>query len=114
MLNIVNYLKRPEYVFQPRQVLRRLRRINKAPQASEIIELPWGARVQAQLAENVGSSIIYYGIFDKIVPETIWRLLDIGETGLDIGANIGQNTSALAFKNGGKEKVIAFEPHPEI
>jgi FkbM family methyltransferase len=114
MLNIFNYLKRPEYVFQPRQVLRRLRRIKREPQTREIVELPWGAPVQVYLSENVGASIIYYGIFDKIVPETIWRLLDSGETGVDIGANIGQNTSALAFKAGVGGKVIAFEPHPEI
>ena len=77
-----------------------------------MVELPWGASVQVQLVENVGASIIYYGIFDKIVPEVIWRLLEPGETGVDIGANIGQNTSAMAFKSGTQGRVIAFEPHP--
>lgn len=112
MLNIFNYLKRPEYVLRPRQVLRRFQRIGKPAPAEEVVELPWGAPVRVRLAENVGSSIIYYGIFDKIVPEAIWRLLDAGETGVDIGANIGQNSSAMAFKSGPGGRVISFEPHP--
>ena len=65
-------------------------------------------------SENVGSDIFHYGIFDKIVPEAIWRLLDARETGVDIGANIGQNSSAMAFKSGPGGRVISFEPHPEI
>src|SRR5438132_410369 len=112
MLNILNYFKRPEYFFRPAQVLRRLCRIWRSPQTEEIVELPWGAPVKVRIAENVGSSIIYYGIFDKIVPEAIWRLLDEGETAVDIGANIGQNSSAMAFKSGPRGRVVSFEPHP--
>jgi len=40
--------------------------------------------------------------------------MEPGEITIDIGANIGQNTSALAFESGRDGKVIAFEPHPEI
>lgn len=114
MLNICNYFKRPEYLFRPTQVLRRLRRIWKPPQNEEIVKLPWGATVNVRTHENVGRDIYFYGIFDKVVPEAIWRLLDAGETAIEIGANIGQNSLLMAARAGREGKVLAFEPHPEI
>jgi len=114
MPNIFNYLKHPEYVFRPQQVLRRLRRILKAPQQEEIIRLPWGARVKVRPNENIGSDIFHYGIFDRVVPEAICRLLDGNETAVEVGANIGQNFSLMAFQTTPAGRAIAFEPHPEI
>ena len=111
-MNPRNYLRRPEYIWRPRQVFRRFGRLGKKPGETEEVTLPWGARVLVRPKENVGADIYYYGIFDPIVPEAIWRLLDVGEAALDIGANIGQNTSAMAFRSGPAGSVIAFEPHP--
>ena len=114
MLNIFNYLTRPEYVFRPRQVLRRFARVGKLPPAEDITELPWGARVKVRPSENIGSEIYYYGIFDRVVPETIYRLTDKNEFAIEVGANIGQNCSLMAFRTAPEGRVIAFEPHPEI
>jgi FkbM family methyltransferase len=111
-VNIVKFLKRPEYVLRPRQVLYRFRRTGKKVPSTARVALPWGASVQVSTAENVGIDIFCYGIFDKIVPEAIWRLAGAGEIAVDIGANIGQNTSAMAFKCGPQGRTIAFEPHP--
>jgi FkbM family methyltransferase len=113
-MNVLNYLRRPEYVFRPRQVLRRLRRCCKRSADVEMVRLPWGAPVMVRPQENIGSSIYYYGIFDLVVPESIFRLLDPGEAAVDVGANIGQNTSLMASCAGRSGVVIAFEPHPEI
>jgi FkbM family methyltransferase len=112
MLNPVKMLRTPEYLFHPRQVIRRFARIGRQPQERESLLLPWHARVDVRMSEKVAQSIYYYGVFDPIVPEAIWRLLDCGETGVDIGANIGQNTSAMAARSGPTGRVIAFEPHP--
>jgi FkbM family methyltransferase len=111
-LNPIAIFSRPEYFFRPSQVVRRLRRVGKPPGQIEDVKLPWGADIRVRIAENVGSDIYYYGVFDRIVPEAIWRLLDPGETAVDIGANIGQNTSAMACRVGPDGRVIAFEPHP--
>jgi FkbM family methyltransferase len=113
MLNVLNYIKRPEYVFRPSQVLNRFRRIGKGLPPAATVNLPWGAPLKLRTDDAVGNEIFYYGIYDRIVPETIWRLMEPGETGVDIGANIGQNTSAMAFKSGPQGRVVAFEPHPE-
>ena len=114
MLNPITFARKPEYFFHPSQALHRFRRLWHNTKAEEIVRLPWGALVRVNTAENVGIDIYQYGIFDKIVPETIWRLLDAGETGVDVGANIGQNSSAMAFRSGPSGRVIAFEPPPEI
>lgn len=114
MLNPLSYFFRPEYLFHPRQAVRRFQRIGKAKPELLDVKLPWGAVVTVHTGEDIGSVIYYYGIDDKIVPETIWRLLDRSETAVEIGANIGQNCSAMAAKAGPAGRVMAFEPHPEI
>ena len=104
----------PEYFFNPRQGLRRFRRLWHRQQPIERMRLPWGAVVAAHTYENIGRSLYYYGIFDKVVPEAIFRLLDPGEFAVEIGANIGLNCSCMARRVGVKGTVLAFEPHPEI
>jgi FkbM family methyltransferase len=114
MPNPLKYFSKPEYVMRPRQALRRLARIGKPVPESATVRLPWNANVTVHTRENVGAEIYFYGIFDKTVPEAIWRLLDEGETGVEIGANIGQNSSLMAARSGHRGRVLAFEPHPEI
>src|ERR1041385_5470456 len=114
MFNPLNFFSKPEYLFRPRQVIRRLKRIGKTRPELLDVKLPWGAVVTIHTGENVGAGIYYYGISDKIVPEAIWRLLDRGEVAVEIGANIGQNCSLMAVKTGFEGRVLAFEPHPEI
>ena len=112
--SVFKYVKRPEYVFRPRQVLNRLRRMGKDVPPTARVNLPWGAAIDVHPSDNVGSDIFYFGIFDRIVPEAIYRLADSGELLVEAGANIGQNCSLMVFKAGASGKVIAFEPHPEI
>ena len=101
-------------MLRPSQTLQRFMRIGKPVPGFAIVQLPWGAKIGVHPNENVGSEIYHYGIFDKIVPEAIWRLLDHGDTAFEIGANIGQNCSLMAAKVGRDGHVLAFEPHPEI
>ena len=106
---------RPEYLFRPRQILHRLRRVYQAPKTSgEIVVLPWGDPIKVFANEIIGSGIWCYGVFDLIVGEAILRLLDKGEIALDIGANIGQFSTLMARRVGLNGKVVSFEPHPDI
>jgi FkbM family methyltransferase len=114
MLSFRKFVSRPEYVQRPGQALRRILRLGKRTPALAEVTLPWGARVTVHTNENIGSGIYHFGIFDKIVPEAIWRLLDEGEIALEVGANIGQNCSLMSVKVGPRGKVLAFEPHPQI
>ena len=114
MLNPLKFFSKPEYVLRPKQTLKRFMRIGKPIPKYAVVELPWGAMIAVHPNENIGCDIYHYGIFDKIVPEAIWRLLDHGDTAIDIGANIGQNCLLMAAKAGKAGYVLAFEPHPEI
>jgi FkbM family methyltransferase len=114
MFNPFRFFAMPEYFFNPRQALRRFRRLWHRQQPIERLRLPWGASIVAHTEENIGRALYYYGIFDKVVPEAIFRLLDPGEVGVEIGANIGQNCSCMAYRAGPGGSVLAFEPHPEI
>jgi FkbM family methyltransferase len=115
MMNPLKPLMMPEYFFRPTQIIVRLKRAFFAPARElEPVRLPWGATILIRPAETIGSNIWYYGVFDLIVAEAIDRLLDAGETAIDIGANIGQMTSLMRRKAGEIGNVYAFEPHPEI
>jgi FkbM family methyltransferase len=114
MLNPFKYFAMPEYFFNPRHAFRRFRRLWHTEQPREIVRLPWGATLLVHTTESIGHHLYYYGIFDKVVPEAIERLLDPGEVAVEIGANIGQSCSLMARKVGPSGRVLAFEPHPEI
>jgi len=105
----------PEYLFNPRQILVRLKRaVRKPARDQELVRLPWGSRLYVRPMETIGSNLWYYGIFDLLIAEAIHRLLDPGELALDIGANIGQMSSLMRHRTGPSGRVIAFEPHPEL
>lgn len=113
-----NFLNKPYYVFRPGQLVRRAGRAlshrGAAPAQFAEVRLPWGAQIRVRPDDEVGSSILRIGLFDLCVTEAIWRLIDPREIAVDIGANIGHMTSAMAVRVGTGGTVVAFEPHPEI
>jgi len=114
-MNPLQIFFRPEYLFRPKQIIHRLRRLYYTPKAQgEIVVLPWGDSVKVFPHEVIGAGIWCYGVFDLVVAESVLRLLDSGETGLDIGANIGQLSTLMARRVGLKGRVLSFEPHPDI
>jgi FkbM family methyltransferase len=114
MMNPFKVLTMPEYFFRPSQILTRLRRSLTGIPHSDQVTLPWGDVITVRPHEVIGAGIWYYGIFDLPVTEAICRLLERGETALDIGANIGQMTSLLRVTTGVSGRVLSFEPHPEL
>ena len=89
-MNITNFLNRPEYIFRPAQVYKRLSHF-KAKQTNQFenVSLPWGVNITVRPDEVIGRSLWSMGIYDLSVTETLWRLIDSGETAVDVGANIG-------------------------
>jgi FkbM family methyltransferase len=105
-------LQRPEYICRPGQVYRRLRRNRLL--THDAVTLAWGLPISPDPSCYVGRDIINLGVFDKVVPEAICRLLDSGESAVDAGAHIGQNTSMMAVAAGPSGQVHSVEPHPTI
>jgi len=74
--------------------------------------LPWGLEIELQ-RDLQGRAILRTGVYDLVVTETIYRLLDPGETTVDGGASIGYTASLIAARLGRGGRVLAFEPNPE-
>jgi FkbM family methyltransferase len=113
-MGIISFINRPEYFFQPSQIVKRFKLNFGTSPISETFNLPWGVKIKASPGEVIGRSISAMGIYDLCVSEALWRLIDEDETCVDVGANIGYMTSLMAHRVGPRGKVIAFEPHPDI
>lgn len=116
-MQLPNYLNRPEYIFRPFQIYRRLlRSSNKETNKVENILLPWGVTIKICPSSNevVGRSLWLMGIYDLVVTEVLWRLIESNETAIDVGASLGYMTNIMAKKVGKTGKVWCFEPNPEV
>jgi FkbM family methyltransferase len=110
-------LFKPEYIFQPRVLWRRLWPFRRLPEKEFIdYQLPWGITIRLRAPEHQSAKMWRFGVFDLAVTEALWRLSAPGETVLDIGANAGYMTSVLVSRVSPKAggRVYAFEPHPEV
>lgn len=115
-LRLSQRLNKPEFWFQPRQLLRKFCcEMDRRPApASARVRLPWGVTITVNPREAIGKSLMTYAVYELAVTETLWRLTDAGDFCTDIGANIGYMTSVLAAAAGAGGKVFSFEPHPRI
>ena len=108
---------RPQYVLHPSRMVRRvLQRFppDGPPGSSEVVQLPWGLPLEVRRGDAIGYSIIVGRVFDPPVTEALWRLIDPGETVVDVGANIGYTSSLAAVRAGAGGRVLSFEPHPVV
>ncbi|HEV2150711.1 MAG TPA: FkbM family methyltransferase [Longimicrobiaceae bacterium] len=113
MVRLANVWK-PEYLFRPVQVYRRLQRLGApAPEVATLV-LPWGLPIEIRPGETIGRLLWALGVFELSVTETLWRLAEPGELAVDVGGNIGYMTSVLAVRAGERGRVETFEPHPVL
>ena len=106
---------RPPYLFQPLQILKRLRLEYLWRSKSEVlVTLPWGLPIKTNLHEAVGCNIAAEGLYEVEVTESLWRLTESGDLAIDAGANIGYTTSIFGLRVGPKGTVHSFEPHPQV
>ena len=103
-------LIKPEYIFRPRQVLRRLQ-LNGGSEP-ESVQLPWREiPFSINPKETIGRALITTGVYDLAVTETFARVIEPYDIVCDVGANIGYFTSLASSKGA---KVYSFEPHPLV
>jgi FkbM family methyltransferase len=108
-------LATPPYLFQPLQVVKRLRlEYLWRSRREACIALPWGLPIKIDPQEAVGHNIASHGLYELGVTETLWRLTESGDLAIDAGANIGYMASILGMRVGPKGRVICFEPNPEV
>jgi FkbM family methyltransferase len=102
---------RPEYLLQPGKAVRRLLGQREIPGEVATVRLPWGHDLTVRRGDVISQIIWQTGVYDLAPSEVIWRLLDPGETALDVGANIGYVTSLMSARGC---RVTSFEPHPGV
>src|SRR5580693_8255561 len=103
----------PEYLFHPRQILRR---ILFRPSMNQVkLPLPWNCEIGVHSThESIGRAIATQGVYDLAITEAAMRLIFPGETVLDVGANCGYMSLVLALSAGVRGEVFSFEPNPEV
>jgi FkbM family methyltransferase len=112
--SLADYLLKPEYLFRPSQIARRLQRAFRPAAGESVVLLPWGLPLRIRRDDDIGRALWTTGVYDLAVSEVLWRLLEPGETAADAGANIGYMTSLMAARSGPGGVVRAYEPHPGV
>lgn len=107
------FVNRPYYWYRPVQLVHRLRATPVEGGEPHLVRTAWGPELLC-FPDPIGSSLRRTGVYDLIVAETLARLADPGETGVDAGANVGVMSSLLASAVGPGGRVVSFEPHPLI
>src|ERR1019366_7810584 len=109
-------LTKPEYLFQPSRLLRRIARRTtpRGADGSYVLRLPWGVCLRVQRMDDIGRAVDTFGVFDLVVTEAVWRLLQPGDTALDVGANVGYMSLVMMARLKTRGRVFAFEPHPGL
>lgn len=64
--------------------------------------------------ETVGHALWHLGVYDLIASEVAWRLLQPGETAVDVGANVGVMSGLMARRSGAGGRITGLEPHPKV
>jgi FkbM family methyltransferase len=106
-------LGKPQYLFRPSQIVRRLLQEILPRDSARDVRLPWGLCITLDAGDTVSDAIFRQGMYDIVTTEVLWRLTSRGECAVDVGANIGYVTSLFAVRTGPTGKVFAFEPHPK-
>lgn len=116
MPQLADWLNKPEYWFQPRQLWRKARFAagHYHNDASVAVNLPWGMAIAVNPHDSIGKSLATCAVYELAVSEVLWRLTDGGDHCIDVGANIGYMTSLLAAAAGPGGQVDSFEPHPLV
>jgi FkbM family methyltransferase len=113
-MNFIQRINKPEYLYRPAQLIRRMTQAVQPEPDTVEVALPWGLRMRVTPQEDQGRALWRLGVYDLVVSESLWRLLDDGATAVDAGANIGYMTGLMAARLGADGAVLAFEPHPKL
>ena len=80
--------------------------------AGVVVTLPGGGRVKMDFSEEIARLLLLHGAYEASEIATVVALAQPGSTTIDVGANVGMYTVALATRIGSTGKVLAFEPVP--
>lgn len=111
-IDMLGRLNKPQYLLQPKAILRRFFSVPRTTSGLKFVRLLWGLPIEVDTGDNTEKEISNCGIIEIPVLEAIFRLTDPTDNFLDVGANIGYMSSAAVAA--GAKRIVALEPHPEI
>jgi hypothetical protein len=83
MMNLVQALGKPQYLFRPSYALKRALQVVRGARPVESVRLPWGLRIDVDTADTVGHSIARQSVYDIVTTEVLWRLTAAGDRTID-------------------------------
>jgi FkbM family methyltransferase len=104
----LSWLSRPQYIYRPSQLVRRL---TQRSNAEPVVQTPWGCRMLVARRDLIGAGIARMGVHELAVSEVMWRLAEDDDLAIDVGANIGYFSGLLACR---AREVTALEPNPQL
>lgn len=85
-------------------------RLSDQPQP---VVLPDGRSLVVFPNDLIGKAVYFFGDLDPKIPQTLNRLLDPGDTLVDVGANIGLVCLVCLPRLGPAGRAVAVEPQPD-
>lgn len=70
-------------------------------------------KINVNTASYVEWELFFSGYYEKWVITLMKRLVNLGDVGMDVGANIGTHALIMGKLVGNRGKVFAFDPNPE-
>lgn len=64
--------------------------------------------------ESVSSHLIAHGFWETWIHSVVWSLVQPGDRVIEVGANLGYYTIAMALKVGAQGSVVALEANPRL
>jgi FkbM family methyltransferase len=113
-LLMMYFLNRPEYLFRPLNLFRRLLLRQLWRRREVVVRLRNGYQIAVREGEFIGNNIINTRCHDAPLGEFLWRLIRKGDTCMDVGANIGFVTLIMAAKCTPSGRCISFEADPSL
>jgi FkbM family methyltransferase len=76
------------------------------------VDTHYGFAINCDYTDYIGETIAQTGQWEPLVSRTIVACLALGETAIDVGANIGYDTLLMSKAVGADGFVLSFEPEP--
>ena len=108
---MIRRILKPWFVFRPLQIMRR---IAAHKSQSNLICLPWGGEIEVDATKEIGRSLLHTGVYDLAMSELLFRLADVDDSVVDVGANVGYVTALFAHRVGAHGRVFSIEAHPNV
>jgi FkbM family methyltransferase len=107
------YATRPPPTSFKELIVRRLMPAILARSSGVLVSLPGGAKAKVDFEEEIARLLLLHGAYEAAEIATVVTLAAPGSTAIDVGANVGLYTVALASAVGENGRVWAFEPLPQ-